>query len=219
MGASMYNACMVHSEQARATGALGRAAGWLRRRWGTGLAALKRICGVPWLATFRTRRGQRVWVRHIRPDDATLLVDLFDHLSPKSRYLRFFTPLTNISRERVEQEARQLVTIDPERQGALVGIVGQGQAAAIIGVVRWSQHPTKPRTAEVAIVVRDDYQGQGVGQRLFALLGEAARARGIATLTATTVAENHVVLRALHRSGLPFRSSTHRGETTLEIAL
>jgi GNAT superfamily N-acetyltransferase len=217
--ARCYNAFMLHGEQAKSAGTFARVVGWLRRRWEVGLAALKRLSGVPWVASFRTRRGERVRVRHIRPDDTTLLVDLFDHLSPRSRYLRFFTPLTNISRERVQQEAQQLAAINPERQGALVGIVRGPHGPAIIGVARWSQQPTQPNVAEVAIVVRDDYQGQGVGRHLFALLGEVARARGITTMTATTVAENHVVLRALHRSGLPFRTSTHRGETTIEIML
>ena len=44
--------------------------------------------------------------------------------------------------------------------------------------------------AEIAILVADDLQGQGLGIALGEALGDAARARGIARFTGIMLAEN-----------------------------
>jgi acetyltransferase len=73
--------------------------------------------------------------------------------------------------------------------------------------------------AEIALVVRDDYQGEGLGRALFEDLEQLARSRGLRCLSALVQAENTTMRRLLQSAGLPITSETTRGETMLRIVL
>ena len=60
----------------------------------------------------------------------------------------------------------------------------------LAGVGRWVRDAEQPDAAEIAILVADELQGQGLGIALGQALGDAARARGIARFTGITLAEN-----------------------------
>ena len=49
---------------------------------------------------------------------------------------------------------------------------------------------TEPGTANVAIVIADEWQRKGIAKRLFGMLIEAARARGLTRLEGEVLAEN-----------------------------
>lgn len=166
-----------------------------------------------------SRNGVPLLIRRLEPADAPLLVAMFDHLSLRSRYLRFMTPLTNVSREEVLAYVARVTTFDPYYEEALVALLAGTAGPEAIGVARFVQQPARLQHAEAALVVRDDFQGLGVGRLLFDLLAAAARARAVTTFTAVTLAENRVVVEALRRTGLPFHTHTHHGETTIEIQL
>ena len=53
-------------------------------------------------------------------------------------------------------------------------------------------------TAEVAIVIGDPYQGQGLGRELGRRLADEARERGIARFTATLLGDNVAAHRLFH---------------------
>ena len=78
---------------------------------------------------------------------------------------------------------------------------------------------TGPGIAEASLTVRDDFQGQGIGAELLRLLIIAAQKAGVRTLAADVQASNQSVFRMLRRLGLTYHSSTHAGETHLEIDL
>ena len=67
--------------------------------------------------TFRTKDEDLIGLRPLQPEDAHHLVDLFDHMGPESRFLRFNLALPNPDRELVWSEARRLAEIDPWRFG------------------------------------------------------------------------------------------------------
>ena len=72
-----------------------------------------------------------------------------------------------------------------------------------------------PRRAEVAVVVGDCHQGQGLGTALGIALADGARARGIARFTAMMLPENTAAQRLFaHISG---RLSTRVEGGTYEL--
>lgn len=166
-----------------------------------------------------TRRGRAVHIRHIVPEDAALLVDLFDRLSLETRRLRFFTPKPDVPDEVIWPEAMRLSNINPLVQAALIGTIQETANEHAVGVARLVREPDDPTTAEVAIVVRDDYQGEGLGTVLFDLLIQVAMVRGLKRLRAISLAENEAVHRLVRKTGLPVTSQTLRGETTMIISL
>jgi acetyltransferase len=168
-------------------------------------------------ATIASRSGRTVAVRNIVPADDALLVDLYYRLSPKTQQLRFFCH--NRLEAIVQREARRLASIDVSRQAALIATAIEDDGERAIGVARLACEADEPAVAEFAIVLRDDYQRDGIGGQLLQLLVLAARARGVTTLRVVWMAENRAVQRLIQRSRLQHTSTTHQGETTTLFAL
>lgn len=166
--------------------------------------------------TFVTRDGRRLAIRPITPEDARLLVDLYYRLSDTTRRLRFHSVRQNVPLEEIEQETKQLSNIDPAHQAALVGIVEEKGEERIVAVARLARSGN-PTEAESAIVVRDDYQNQGLGTYLLRLLVKVAQSMGIEYLTAWVMAENLHMLHIIQKSGLDVSAETRYGETYVSV--
>src|SRR5690348_13919780 len=127
----------------------------------------------------RLADGARVHIRPIRPDDESRLVRLYDRLSERSVYQRFFA-----TKRRLPPDwARVLASVDYVERLALVATVDPGPEADTIAVARYAPAET-PQVAEVAFAVEDGWQNRGLGTLLCRALLEAAEARGIRTFSA-----------------------------------
>ncbi len=67
--------------------------------------------------------GPEVKLRLIQKEDAALLVDMFHHLSPESKRLRFHLYTTKLPKEHIQRYARALSDLDSQRQVAIVGTI------------------------------------------------------------------------------------------------
>jgi GNAT superfamily N-acetyltransferase len=151
---------------------------------------------------------------HVRPmghDEAALLDAVFAGLSPQSRYLRFHTPV----RQMTEPTRRALLDVDGRDHVALVAISPQGDA---IGLARIIRDTARSDDAEVAFEVVDDWQGRGVGRRLLTTLVEEARRIGVGRLHARVLTENTAAL-ALLRSMFPICLPRPDGEAIELVCL
>jgi L-amino acid N-acyltransferase YncA len=166
-----------------------------------------------------TRDGRRVTVRHLRRNDAALLERMFYRLSSETRYRRFFIPLDNVDEERVHTEAQRLAKINPRKGAALVALAREGRHQEAIAVARFAVMPDVANCAEGSIVVRDDYQGSGLGGQLFDLLIQVALARGIRHLVLLTHADNHGMIALVQRLGLPYKGRFASGLYEIDLQL
>lgn len=165
-----------------------------------------------------TRNANPVTIRLIQLADAALLLDMFGRLSPRTHYQRFMRPAPQQTAREQWPEMVALATPDPQRLTliATVELHGKTRAVGLAQLVADAHHPG---TAEVALLISDDYQGQGLGFSLLELLAQSAMARGIHRLQLNTMAENLPIQRAARRLGLPISSNTSAGETTMTISL
>jgi L-amino acid N-acyltransferase YncA len=118
--------------------------------------------------------------------DVGALSDFFAGLSPQSRYLRFFAPVTpgpELLRRMSGRDGHTDVVI-AVREGV---IIGHAMAADQGG-------PRGARTADVGVVVADACQGLGVGSALMRALITSARARGVTSLTMDVLPGNRKML-------------------------
>ena len=166
-----------------------------------------------------TKHGREVLIRHIQPTDDHYLIDLFEHLSEETRRFRFFVPLTRVPMSYVAREAHTLAAIDTMRQAALIALTADQDSEEAIGVTRLSIDQEQPGTAEFAIVLRDDYQRDGIGTVLLDLLVQVAMVRGLKRLRAVSLAENEGIHHLISHLGLPVKNDTRKGETTSIISL
>jgi acetyltransferase len=111
-----------------------------------------------------------------------------------------------------------LSDLDPAHQAALVATVQEEGDERIVAVARLARSEN-PDEAESAVVVRDDYQNQGLGTHMLRLLVKVARSMDIKCLTAWVMAENLHLLRITQKSGLNVYAETRHGETYIRVSL
>ncbi len=138
--------------------------------------------------------GARVHLRPIRPDDEERLIAFHERLSGQTAYQRFFNVLKHLSRP----SAHFLANVDYRRRLALVAEHGEDPARALVGVARYDC-TGQPETAEIAFVIRDDWQNRGLGTILLEALLAAATARGIHRFRAYVLPSNRRMLDLLTR--------------------
>jgi acyl-CoA hydrolase/ribosomal protein S18 acetylase RimI-like enzyme len=157
--------------------------------------------------------GQSVFLRPLKLTDEALLKALFYQLSPESIHYRFFQLLKSMPHEKLQEFLR----IDYEADMAFVVLTSAiDEDAEMVGIAHYLRDP-RTNFADSAFLVRDDWQGRGVGTRLMAALVEAARLQGIAGFTADVLARNEAMLRVFHNSGYPVESRLEEGVYNLRI--
>lgn len=150
--------------------------------------------------------GTPVRIRALRPDDLQRELEFARALSRQSLYLRLhYSP-----REVTERDAERLLELDYHDTMAIGALVAGDRDDRIVGVSRYARIEASDR-AECAIVVADEWQGQGLGTELMRSLAGAAKARGIATLEGTSLAENRRILAWARNFGIGARTEAAGG--------
>ncbi len=146
------------------------------------------------------RNGQIVTIRAIRPEDGALILEIFPEIDPDSLYMRFFEP----KREITEQQLRFFTEVDFINHVALVVIAEINGKPGVIGGGRYVayDHPARMRSAEIAFMVHDRYQGQGIATKIMKHLLVIARDHGIEQFEAEVLAQNAKMLAVFSRAGL-----------------
>lgn len=169
---------------------------------------------------YTTRDGRKLTMRLLRPSDAPLLVEMFHLLTPETRRRRFHIGVENVSDEVIHQRALELADVDNKSvSGALVAIYKDDTGEHIVGSVRLARDPATPDApdAEAAIVVRDDFQGQGVGTELMRRLVLLAKQMKIKTIVAIFQPDNEDAIRIFREVNLPYVTTIDHGETIMKI--
>ncbi|MGO9126235.1 MAG: bifunctional acetate--CoA ligase family protein/GNAT family N-acetyltransferase [Terriglobales bacterium] len=158
-----------------------------------------------YVAQWKMKDGTEVTMRPIRPEDEPLMVAFHGTLSDRSVYSRYFSPLSLSTRVAHERLAR-LCFVDYDREIALVAdqkdvASGRHLLAGIGRLIKL--HGTNQ--AEVAVLISDQYQGQGLGTELFRRLIEIARDEKLTRVSAEILTDNLAMRRIAARLG--FRTS------------
>jgi len=145
---------------------------------------------------FRLSNGTEVLIRPLRRDDGPRLDAAYERLSEESKYRRFLAPKPHLS----SSEVRYLVDIDGRNHLALVA-TPTDEPERIVGVARLVRLADDPETAELALVVGDRFQGQGLGSELSRRLVAIATQGGIKRLQATMLNDNVAAHRMIDHLG------------------
>jgi RimJ/RimL family protein N-acetyltransferase len=134
--------------------------------------------------------ASRPGLAQLEPSDREPLRRLFYRLSPESLYRRFMSPIVRPEQVRADR----LLDIDHRDREAIVAVDG----GEIVGVARYVRQPGS-EAAELAVVVADAWQRQGLATRMLAALAGRAAAVGIRRFTMIMQADNRPILRLLRR--------------------
>ena len=155
---------------------------------------------------FTAANGRPIHMRPIRPTDEDMMRDLFYACSAETLYHRFFTKMQSMPHRKL----KKFVSVDYEKNMALVSVTREDEREMIVAVGRYSVDKSS-NSAEVAFIVRDDWQGQGLGVSMFHQLLEVARKRGIMNFTADVLHDNARMLHIFHKCAPTAIKSTLEG--------
>ena len=163
-----------------------------------------------YVGEWKMKNGSDVMIRPIRAEDEQLMINFHKHLSDRSVYLRYLSPMVLSDRVTHERLAR-VCHCDYAREIALVvetDIDGQNN---IIAVGRISKLKGEDEEARISLLVNDKYQGQGIGLELVNRLIKAARHEKIKRIISIMSQENSSMQRLCRRAG--FSSITTNSKT------
>jgi acetyltransferase len=166
----------------------------------------------------RMKNAERVEFRPVRPEDEPLLVKLHQALSERSVYLRYFQPL-KLSQRIAHERLTRICFIDYDREMAIaVERKNETGQAEIIAIGRLSKIHGRDE-AELAVLVDDPYQHQGLGTALYARLISIARAEGVRKVVSTILAENREMRAICKKHGFILQTDVEDGTIRAELEL
>lgn len=144
-----------------------------------------------WEADVVLRDGAVAHVRPIRPDDRRALAAFHRGQSERSRYLRFFAAIPELS----DRDLDRFTQVDHDQRVALVAEIG----GEIIAIARFDR--IDPTTAEVAFNVADEHQGRGLGSVMLEHLAAIGDELGLGRFTADVLPENRQMMNVFTEAG------------------
>lgn len=143
-----------------------------------------------------TRSGLRIFLRPVKISDEPLVKEFFYSLSDRSLYQRFASARREMHHSRIQD----FVAVDYSRDMVILALLLRGEREVVIGIGQYSTG-RRAELAELAVVVRDDYQRRGVGMLLHSYLTDIAKKRGLVGFTAEVLEDNLPALKLIKKMG------------------
>ena len=138
----------------------------------------------------------RVLLRPIKPSDATMKQDLFYSLSKEAVVKRYLGVVKAMPMKRVWA----YVTVDYKNEMNIVATTKGERLESLIAMGSYVRIPST-QTAEVALVVRDDWHNKSLGTRMLEYLVEIAKKREFKGFTAWVLTSNASMMHIFKKLG------------------
>jgi acyl-CoA hydrolase/RimJ/RimL family protein N-acetyltransferase len=165
------------------------------------------------LELFRTTaKGLPLFLRPVKISDESLLKNFFYSLSDQTLRRRFISLRQDIPHERLQE----FVIIDHAREMLILACLKEEESEKIVGMGQYFNNEAI-HYAEVAFVIRDDYQGQGIGRELLTYLTYLAKKEGLLGFTAEVLAENRPMLHLFETMGFDIQREVDQGVYEMKL--
>jgi acetyltransferase len=142
------------------------------------------------------KNGQDVLLRPIKPEDEPMWLEMFQSLSEESIRYRFFQMLKDTPHEvRV-----RYCNVDYDREIAIVAELVEGGKRKLLGVSRVSIEPDG-KGGEMAFIVVDKWQNQGLGTQMVDYVLDIATSMGVEGVYAIMLPDNYRALSLTKKMG------------------
>jgi len=177
-------------------------------------------------AAIQLADGRPVWLRPLRAADADGLMALRGRLSEETvrrRFLRRLPPCDG-------RLAFELANVDQQQRVAIAAVPAPDVRGPILAVGRFHADAQStaadgggeagPRRAELALLVEDAYQRQGLGRALLQRIVDEAARRTLGVLYGSMLYDNRPALRLLRTSGHPLHVAWYGGDVlSIELSV
>jgi acetyltransferase len=170
-----------------------------------------------YVSSWVMKNGTEVTLRPIRPEDEPLMVKFHETLSDRSVYLRYFYSISLSSRVAHDRLVR-ICFVDYDREMAIVADWRDANTDEhrILGVGRLIKSHAK-NEGEVAVLISDAYQNQGLGIELFRRVIQVARDEKLSSVEAEILPDNFAMKKIAKKLG--FRVQTPDDPTAMRAVL
>ena len=142
------------------------------------------------------KNGQEVLLRPIKPEDEPMWLEMFQGFSEESIRYRFFQMLKDTPHEvRV-----RYCNIDYDREVALVAEKVENGKRKLLGVSRLSIE-SDGKSGEMAFIIGDCWQGQGLGTKMVDYTLDLAKEKGVESVYAIMLQDNYRALSLTKKMG------------------
>jgi acyl-CoA hydrolase/RimJ/RimL family protein N-acetyltransferase len=159
-----------------------------------------------------TKTGLDIFLRPVKISDEPLLKEFIYSLSDRSLHRRFLSFRKDMPHERLQE----FVVIDYTKQMTILAVVRQGKKEILVAMGQYVIIEAT-HTADVAFMVRDDYQNRGIGTELLRYLTYLAKRQGLLGFTASVISDNEPMLHVFDKSGADIESAIDTGVLELKV--
>jgi acyl-CoA hydrolase/RimJ/RimL family protein N-acetyltransferase len=145
-------------------------------------------------STLALRNGRSIEFRPLLPSDEFSYRNFFYSLQEETIYRRFFYKMRVFSHEVVQ---KQWASVDYHKNMSLIGMSQKGGSREIMAIGSYAEE--EAGYAEVAFVVREDFQSMGISSYLLKELEKIAKGNDYQGFTATVLRENAAMIRVFKK--------------------
>ncbi len=163
-------------------------------------------------STLTLKNGKTIEFRPLLPSDEFSYRNFFYSLQEETIYRRFFYKMKVFSHEVVQ---KQWASVDYRKNMSLIGLSQKGGSREIMAIASYAEE--EEGRAEVAFVVREDYQGNGISTYLLKELETIARGNDYKGFSATVLRENSAMFRVFKKRYPNAIVNTSGGDLTIQM--
>jgi len=138
--------------------------------------------------------GKSVEFRPLLPSDEFEYRNFFYSLQEKTIYMRFFYKMKIFSHEVVQ---KQYASVDYRKNMSIIGLTQKGRYKEIVAIGSYAEADRED--AEVALVIREDFQNRGVGSYILGQLETIAKENKYKKFIATVLNENTAMIHVFRK--------------------
>lgn len=155
-----------------------------------------------------TQRGLELVIRAVGAEDRDILDELFQHVSREDLRFRFLTGLNEVG----ENQLQAMIPGQDSNKQSFVAFAAPEGVAVATAMLAWD--PAGER-GEVAISVRADHRGRGIGWTLLSYMADQAEERGLTRIESVESRANHAAIELEREMG--FTVEPYPDDATLVI--
>ena len=161
-------------------------------------------------STFKLKNGKTAEFRPLLPSDEIGYRNFFYSLQEKTIYMRFFYRMRSFSHEVVQ---KHWSSVDYRNNMSIIGLVQKEGHKEIIAIGTYAYD--REQVAEIAFVVREDYQGMGIASYLLAVLEQIAKENNYTRFLASVLRENSAMIQVFKKRYPNLKISAQSGSEVL----
>lgn len=156
----------------------------------------------------KTRSGVMLTVRPAGDNDDNILQELFHRVRPEDLRFRFLTGMKEVSSQRIHD----MTHVDHRATETYIAFIVDEPKAVATAMLAGD---AKGERGEVAISVRADHRGEGIGWALLSFVAQQAAARGLKVIQSMESRENHDAISLEREMG--FKAEAYPEDTSVVL--